>query len=458
MPRFNGTPVNKRLADSSPRHAPDDPTSVLAIKNKPHQAFRQAVKANSRGESSVTIARGYDALKSLSLFEHVSVAAPLRQQLALALARVGALDEAGEVLRDLLVSGTPDGETFGLLGSVCKRLSESTQNPELARLHLLNACEFYGAGFSAYRDAYCAINAAACRARLGDGEAATALAGEVLGLPLTGDDYWDAATRAEALLLQGMTQRAVVAYAEAVSLAGGRWADLGTTRKQCRQLCQTLYGDAALFDEVFGVWSVAMLVGSVEGAADRNAVAATTVEWLRKRGVVCVWLSAGTDPILGAGAMRAGIETCVYLPAPRREFLQHLDTQGREAVRKDWEYVVDNARTVAELENSSALSFSDSPMLLQQMTKSAASWASALDCDLHGLVCGRDGLVVAEIWQGAGVRIDSLGGAGGDLQCTAPDVAGHQLGGADDATEARSSRAASEFRALAQQLLRRRSR
>ena len=148
----------------------------------------------------------------------------------------------------------------------------------------------------------------------------------------------------------------------------------------------------------------------------------------------------------------------MYLPAPRREFLQHLDTQGHEAVRKDWEYVVDNARTVAELENSSALSYFDSPMLLQQMTKSAASWASALDCDLHGLVCGRDGLVVAEIWQGAGVKIDSLGGAGGNLQYAAPDVAGHQLGGADDATEARSSRAACEFRALAQELLRRRSR
>ena len=138
--------------------------------------------------------------------------------------------------------------------------------------------------------------------------------------------------------------------------------------------------------------------------------------------------------------------------------MQHLDTQGHEAVRKDWEYVVDNARTVAELENSSVPSYSDSPMLLQQMTKSAASWASALDCDLHGLVCGRDGLVVAEIWQGAGVKIDSLGGAGGNLQYAAPDVAGHQLGGADDTTEARSSRAASEFRALAQELLRRRSR
>jgi tetratricopeptide (TPR) repeat protein len=454
MSGFNTASVSQYIGDSSPRHAPDF-ASLPPIENKSHQAFREAVKANSLGQSSVTIARTYDALKSLSLFEHVSVAAPLRQQLALALARVGALDEAGEVLRDLLVTGTPDGETFGLLGSVCKRLCESARNPELARSHLLNACDFYSAGFSAHRDPYCAINAAACRAWLGDREAATALAAEVLGLPPTGDDYWDTATRAEAMLLQGMTQNAMAVYMEAVSLAGGRWADLGTTRKQCRKLCQTLHGNAALFDEVFGVWSVAMVAGFVEGAVDRKNVAASTVDWLRECGAICVWVSVDTDPIVGAEAIRTGIETCVLLPSPRKKFMQQLDAQASEALREDWRYLLERAGTVAELVNATGSASYQPCTVLEQMTKNAVSLASALSCDLHGLVCGPDGSTVSETWQRSGVVVDLLQ-AGGPLKRTAPGAAGKKPVGNREATEAQSLRGAGIFRALVEELLSRR--
>jgi hypothetical protein len=395
-----------------------------------------------------------EALAALSLSENVSVSAPLRQQLALALARAGALGEAGEVLRDLLVTRTPDGETLGLLGSLSKRFAESSTNPVVAQVHLQNAHDFYMTGFRQHSNPYCGINAAACAALLGDREAAAALAGEVLDVPPTGDAYWDAATRAEAFLLQGLAEPALAAYTETVALAGDRRADLAATRKQCRQLCRCLHEDAALLDAVFGIWSVAMLAGSVNGEADRSALAGATAQWLRERGVVCVWLSGQTDPLFGAEALRAGIETCVLLPVQSKKFLRDLAKSGAtKVVQADWEYVLAGAQTVTELGESSELAGCDPRMLLQCLTTSAASRAAVLDTDLHGLVYENDDELVVEFWQRFGVGVDLLEADGRTLQSRAAGRVGAPSGQLDDAGEARRRRASEEFRALAQELM-----
>jgi tetratricopeptide (TPR) repeat protein len=447
--------VNKYSGDSVGCSVHDPATSPTA-ENKPRRAVRQVAQANSRGQSALAIAQADQILKTSSLFEHPATTAPLQQQLALALARVGALDEAAEVLRDHLVSNTPDGETFGLLGSVCKRLAEITHDHEVMELHLRNARDFYDAGFTRYRDPYCAINAAACHALLGNNDTAAVVAGEASALPPTGDDYWDAATRAEALLLQGMAEEALAAYAEAVPQAGDRWADLGTTRKQCRKICAKLYGNPELFDTVFGVWSVAVVSGSAGGSVDRKDMAASTVGWLQKCGAISVWVAADTDPIVGAEAIRAGIETCVVLPSPRQKFMQQLDAQASEAVREDWRYLLDRAGTVAELDNVSDSASHQPDTVLEQLTKNAVSLASALSCDLHGLVCGPDGSTTSEIWQRSGVVVDFLQAAGAPPKRTALGAVDKQSIGNRDTTEAQSLRAAGIFRALVEELLSRR--
>lgn len=51
----------------------------------------------------------------------------MRRQLALALARAGEVDEAREVLRDLLVAVPPDGETVALIGRLNKDLAGNPQ-------------------------------------------------------------------------------------------------------------------------------------------------------------------------------------------------------------------------------------------------------------------------------------------------------------------------------------------
>ena len=435
-----------------------DPAISPPIQQALGNAVQQAVKANSCGRSDLAIYRTGEVLKNSSLFEHPATTSPLQQQLALALARVGALDEAAEVLRDLLVASTPDGETFGLLGSVCKRLSESVTDCEARELHLRNARDFYDAGFTRYRDPYCAINAAACHALLGDHEAAAVVAGEVLALPPTGDAYWDAATRAEALLLRGMTEQALTAYSEVVQKAGDRWADLGTTRKQCRKICANLSADPTPFDALFGVWSVAMVSSCAGHSVDRNDFAEHTLEWLRRRGAICVWISVGTDPIVGIKAIEAGIETCVVLPAPRSKFTRKIEAQECDPLRNDWQHVVDNARTVVEMDNSSVSPRNESGTVLRQMTKNAASRASALSCPLHGLVCGPDELKVPESWQHSGVIVDVLETGGGTLEWRAFTAVDKGSDGHSDTTADRSVRTAGIFRALVEELSRRRYR
>jgi len=429
--------------------SPEDEASHVAPRPKAEQVARRAIKANGRGQCFAVIAETEDALAALSLAEDVAVAAPLRQQLALALARAGALGEAGEVLRDLLVASTPDGETFGLLGSVSKRLSESVHSQTVARAHLQNARDFYEAGLTRHLDPYCGINAAACSALLGDREAADVLAGKVLSLSPTGDAYWDAATRAEALLLQGSAQKALDAYTEAVSLAGKRRADLATTRKQCRRLCAQLYGDASLLDAVFGKWSVAMVAGSAKGAAKQDALVQVTTHWLRQHGVVSLWLTGEADPLFGVAAMRAEVEVCVILPGSRQKFLEHLAGQTTDSVQRDWNQLLVSASSVTELAESSASYGCDPRLLLQCLTTSAASRASVLDTDLEGLLYGHDTLSAVEFWQRLGAKVELMDSDGAISQAETVCAATAPSGAIDGETQARQHRIAEDFRALA---------
>ena len=177
--------------------------------------------------------------------------APLRRELALALARSGQTDEARQVLSELITSVPPDAETLGLVGRINKDLALGTADAEAARAHLQNALAFYLHGYDRDGDDYCGINAASLLALLGEQEAAATLAAAVLADLKTEDAFWRAAIRAEASLLLGRLDDATKYYTACARQGTERPADLQSAWAQARRLCAALHGDAGLVDGCF---------------------------------------------------------------------------------------------------------------------------------------------------------------------------------------------------------------
>src|SRR6266568_1961043 len=157
----------------------------------------------------------------------------VREQLALALNRVGRGDEAERVLLDLIASRGPSSETYGILGRVYKGRWEAAQKQGdkfLAQGLLDKAINAYLRGFEAdWRDAYPGVNAVtlmelrdppdprreellpvvsyAVERRLASGKA----------------DYWDHATRLELAVLAKDEAAARRALASALARVRENW-------------------------------------------------------------------------------------------------------------------------------------------------------------------------------------------------------------------------------------------
>ena len=239
----------------------------------------------------------------------------LRQLLGLALARAGATYRARTVLQRLLEEGHRDGETLGLLARTYKDEALATTDPDRRRASLRRAHELYRLGFQCGRDqrrprdaAYAGVNAATTAFLLGEREVAAALAEEVEAQCLLDEtagseaDEWALATRAECRLIRQDLEGAERALRRFASLAGHRYADLATTRRNARLLFEAQGRDASVLDDWLAVPPVAVFWGRAApaelGADDESPVVATMRGAIRRelREVApCAALSSVTD-------------------------------------------------------------------------------------------------------------------------------------------------------------------
>lgn len=134
------------------------------------------------------------------------------------------------LLRPKVSAGLQDEETFGILAGGYKRVWNKTKKPEA----LKESHRLYRQGFRAGKEAsyYLGINAATTAFLLGDLKAAGELGAKVasiietqsqparkLGRDPLREDYWLAATLAEAQLLSGQREAAIKSYAAAFAYA-----------------------------------------------------------------------------------------------------------------------------------------------------------------------------------------------------------------------------------------------
>jgi tetratricopeptide (TPR) repeat protein len=153
----------------------------------------------------------------------------VRQQVGLALNRMGHHDEAVAILSDLLKEQGADSETFGLLGRVYKDLwFESKNNRALDQ-----AIEYYMKGFDANRkDAYPGINAVTLLDIRGD-VSSQQTKERLLPFVMAAvqdqikysrrPNYWDHATLLELAVLAGDESQARTCMAAARSSSAESW-------------------------------------------------------------------------------------------------------------------------------------------------------------------------------------------------------------------------------------------
>jgi len=169
-------------------------------------------------------------------------------------------------------------ETLGLLARTWKdRWTETSFSPEGKRA-LLRAFSLYEESFRARPGAYwTGINAATLALLLKKTRLSYRLAGEVAAIcerklkTTTGEEsYWLLATLGEAALVRGNVDVARGWYEETRHVAGHRWGDIASTRRNASLLADRWNIDWKEFQESFAVPPVVVFCGHMVDLPDRS--------------------------------------------------------------------------------------------------------------------------------------------------------------------------------------------
>jgi class 3 adenylate cyclase/tetratricopeptide (TPR) repeat protein len=173
----------------------------------------------------------------------------LRQLMALALLRSGAVQQALELLQKLVDEDHRDEETMGLLARAHKDFANRATDPAETTKQWGLAYEIYASAYERTGGYWSGINAATIARYLNDKEQALVLANRVTEQSLlelaresgdSGELYWLQATLGEAALIRGELSDAIKWYTAAGRGANGRYGDLASTRRNARLLFKVM--------------------------------------------------------------------------------------------------------------------------------------------------------------------------------------------------------------------------
>ncbi len=186
---------------------------------------------------------------------------------ALGCLRSGALDAAQEAITGLRnavdVSGELQADVASLAGRLAKErfLAARADNERTAALHA--GIEAYSRSDALRPNLHARINAASLLRLVGERDRSETLAHEILSQlapkdhgQVHGDvsdhSHWDSATRGEALLLTGQAALAAECYRRAGQLAGRRFGDVASMRRQLGLLSTVISQAQLALDQIPG--------------------------------------------------------------------------------------------------------------------------------------------------------------------------------------------------------------
>ena len=270
----------------------------------------------------------------------------LRQLMALALLRSGAVQQALDLLQKLVDENNRDEETLGLLARAHKDFANRATDPQDKTRQWELAYETYASAYERTRGYWSGINAATIARYLNDKEKAMALANRVTDQCLqelsreTGDPgelYWLQATLGEAALIRGELSDAIKWYTQAGRGAGGRYGDLASTRRNARLLFKVMDLDPDQIQRIescFQIPRVAVFAGHMIDQPGRlkprfpNYLApqvyqkiADTLERLDAR-IGFSSAACGSDILFLEAMLKRDGEINVILPHVKEEFIK----------------------------------------------------------------------------------------------------------------------------------------
>ena len=260
-------------------------------------------------------------------------------QRALALAKLGRIDEAIKVLKRRIDAGAKDAETLGLLAGRYKDKWRKSGNWNTLRA----SYQWYLKAYRAANDPFCGINVAATALLLGDNAEAEAVAKEVYGSLVNREDKdaWNLATLGEACLLRGRLDESREWYGRAVALEPDAHQNIAVMRRQARLELKALGRDESALDDILTVPKVVVFAGHMidEDGRDpprfpqskvgkiRNAIKAKLEAYGFVRGFATA--AAGSDIIFLEELIKRDGAPVVVMPFPEEDF-------RKTSVRGDW--------------------------------------------------------------------------------------------------------------------------
>jgi class 3 adenylate cyclase len=297
------------------------------------EAAEIARKALSRGD----LIGAYDA--TVAAIEAGDESGAIRHQQILALARMGDTDRAMAKFAEygLEGSGNVDERTIG--ARILKDRAFNTAAGPERQAAMERAFEAYHDVYEATRDSFPGINAATLALLAGREAESRTLAEALLADPEVAapNDYWKAATRAEALLLLGRTEE-VTALLASERVRGS--PDLGGRSSTLRQL--GMIGahlgmsahDRATLVAPLRPPAVLHFCGHMfgESQADEARVRAAIEAVLDEEEVGFAYgaLACGGDILAAEALLARGVELNIVLPFEERDFLDQSVLPGGE--------------------------------------------------------------------------------------------------------------------------------
>ncbi len=338
----------------------------------------------------------------------------LRQLRALALARSGDVERANRLLAQLADEGHADAETLGMLARTHKDLALAAAGDAQRQCHLDAGFRLYRRAFDEARDRhggdadayYAGINAATMAVFNGELERAREIAQDVRGIcarasPVAdsaSSQYWREATLGEAALILGDAAAAARHYRHSAELAGRRFGDLSTTRRQLRLLLAHLPPLDVDLEDALHIPPVLVFTGNmIDGpdsrtprfpAAIEEPVRNALKQHLAALKPTAVYGSAacGADILCLEAARELGCETHIVLPFPAVEFRRSSVDFAGANWGKRFEQALAAADSVMIASDhragDSAASFDYANVIL---TGLGALRAEALDTSVRGL-------------------------------------------------------------------------
>jgi class 3 adenylate cyclase/tetratricopeptide (TPR) repeat protein len=298
------------------------------ISANPQEALHQASALIKQG----ALIDAYDLLRSaLQLYPDHRL---LHHRAVMTLARAGALEQAMRDYKAAKLDQVTDDEDIIALGGRLLKDQALAAPGGMDRSMAYAAIGKYRQAFQLRRSAYPAVNMATLHALLGEQEQADEICHWILTQAanpggMAGEQYFDAATRAEALTILGRSREADDMLRMAIALCPDDLSARASTLRQLEYLCRAQGQDLSWLDphrpaDAAHYCGHMIILGHPDQDDDIARTGRLIDEWLDKRrpGALFGALAAGVDLMVAERALARGIDLHVVLPFLEEDFLR----------------------------------------------------------------------------------------------------------------------------------------